>query len=427
MDHIKEGNACDDATKAPVSVGSTSPTSQSGHTRERWYWLDWLRVLSIGAIFLFHSSASFSYFPWDITNSTPSLGLTVFGIFILGWVMPLFFVISGISTYFSLAGRSATMFTKERVQRLMLPFVLGLLVILSVDVYFRAVSSGNFAGNFLQFYFGPYFTTFFPFNLNLSFTYLASFNQGIYLWYLFWLFVFSIITIPLFKWLTSEKNRGKLSKLYAVCNKRGGILLLAIPVILVNLAAIPPYFIPPSLDSMYGGWKLPTYLVFFVTAYVMVLNPRFGESLEKNRLPALLLGILSSFLALGSLLLGEADPSGVASHYLTISTFQALNGWCWVVAILGYGRKYLSFNSGFLKTSNELVLPFYVLHQAVIVAVAFYVVGLNLMVAEKFLLIMLVSFPILVALLYPISRVNVLRFLFGMRMREARASVKIRK
>ena len=49
--------------------------------------------------------------------------------------------------------------------------------------------------------------------------------------------------------------------------------------------------------------------------------------------------------------------------------------------------------------------------------IAFYVVGLNLIAIEKFLLIILASFPIIVALLYPISKINVLRFLFGMRIK----------
>jgi hypothetical protein len=98
-----------------------------------------------------------------------------------------------------------------------------------------------------------------------------------------------------------------------------------------------------------------------------------------------------------------------------VSTIWALNGWCWVTAILGYGRKYLSFNHRLLSVSNELVLPFYVLHQAVIVAVAFYVVGLDLIAVEKYLLIVVASLPIILAALYPISKINVLRFLFGMR------------
>ncbi len=383
--------------------------------RERWYWLDWLRVLAMGAIFLFHSSAPFSYFPWDVMNPTPSLGLTIFGLFVLGWVMPLFFVISGISVYFSLRSRSASQFARERLERLMIPFVLiGLLVVLPVDVYYHVISSGTFAGDFVHFFFGSYFTKFFPFDLNFSSTYFADSNQGVYLWYLFWLLVFSLVTVHFFKWLAKEENRNRLSKLNAVCNRRGDILLLAVPVILVNIAAVPPFFVFPTV---YGGWKLPTYLVFFVTAYVMAYNPQFEESVEKSRMPALLLGIITSFLAVGALLIAEADPSGMSSHYLSVSTLWALNGWCWVTALLGFGRKHLSFNHKFLQPSNELVLPFYVLHQSVIVAIAFYVVGLNLITIEKLLLIVLTSFPIILVLLYPVSKISVLRFLFGMRMK----------
>jgi hypothetical protein len=211
-----------------------------------------------------------------------------------------------------------------------------------------------------------------------------------------------------------EGNWNKLSRLHAVCNRRGGILLLAIPLIVVNVAAVPPFFVFPTV---YGGWKLPAYFVFFITAYVMACNPQFEESIVKSRLPALLLGFITSFLAIGLLLIAIATPSGMSRYYVSVSTLWALNGWCWVVAILGFGRKHLSFNHKFLETSNELVLPFYVLHQSVIVAIAFYVVSLDLIVIEKFLIIVLASFPIIVALLYPISKINLLRFLFGMRMK----------
>ena len=370
----------------------------------------------MGTLFLFHSSRPFAPPPWHIMNSTTDPGFTLFDVFISGWIMPLFFVISGIAVYFSLAKRGAIQFVKDRFLRLMIPFLtVGLLAILSVNVYYDVVFHGEYAGNFLSFYLGPYFTKFFPFTLNFSATYFGNSNQGIYLWYLFWLFVFSVVTIPLFKWLAKEESRNKLSKLYAACNRRGGILLLGIPVIIVNIAAVPPYFIFPS---GYGSWKLPTYLAFFITGYIMASNPQFEESIEKNRKAMLLLGILLSLLIVAIVvLIGVASAtSGIGRQYVAISTIWALNGWCWVTAILGYGRKHLSFNNKFLQVSNELVLPFYILHQAIIVAVSFYVVGLNLTVFEKYLLIILTAFPIIVTLLYPISRVNLFRFLFGMRM-----------
>jgi glucan biosynthesis protein C len=398
---------------------------------ERWYWLDWLRVLAMGTIFLFHSSRPFDLTsPWHVMNSTPDLGFTLFDSFISGWIMPLFFVISGIAVYSSLARRSASEFAKDRLERLIIPFIFGLFFVLPVNVYYDAVFHGYSVGGFVSFYLGPYFTKAFPFSVNFSSTYFANSNQGVYLWYLFWLFVFSVVTVHFFKWLVREGNLNKFSKLHDVCNRRGGILLLAIPVILVNIAAVPPFFVFPS---GYGGWKLPTYLALFITAYLIASNPRFEEAIEKNRLPALVLGILTSLLILGVTAITAGGPtgsgsggesaggSGIDAYYLVVSTVWALNGWCWVTAIVGFGRKHLSFNHKYLKVSNELVLPFYILHQSVIVAVAFYVVSLNLIVIEKYLLVILASFPIIIALLYPVSKINVLRFLFGMRMRNRSA------
>jgi glucan biosynthesis protein C len=387
---------------------------------ERWYWLDWLRVLAMGTIFLFHSSRPFAPPPWHVMNSTMDVGFTLFDAFIYGWIMPLFFAISGIAVYSSLRKRSgsASRFLKDRFMRLMIPFLsVGLLIVLSVNVYYDAIFHGNFAGDFFSFYLGPYFAKFFPFDLNFSSTYFASSNQGVYLWYLFWLFMFSIVSFPIFKWLANEVKRDRLSKLYAACKRRGGILLLAIPLIIVNLAAVPPYFVFPS---GYGGWKLPTYLVLFIIAYVMTSSPQFEESIEKNRTISLILGAIASATIIG-LYAAVGESLAGPSYYILVSVVWALNGWCWVVAIIGFGRKYLSFDHKYLKISNELVLPFYILHQSVIVAVAFYVVGLNLAVIEKYIIIVVVSFPIIVALLYPISRINVLRFLFGMRTK-ARSS-----
>ena len=342
----------------------------------------------------------------------------MFDAFISGWIMPLFFVISGIAVYFSLGKRGGLQFVKDRVLRLMVPFLtVGMLAILPVNAYYDAVFHGKFTGSFLSFYLGPYFTQFFPFTLNFSATYLANSNQGIYLWYLFWLFLFSIITIPLFKWLAKDSSRKRLSGLYGACSGRGGLLLLAIPLIIVNIAAVPPYFIFPS---GYGGWKLPPYLMLFILGYVMTCNPQFEDSLEKNRKISLLLGMILSIIVVvvAAASGGTAPSTGLDRSYIIVSTLWALNGWCWVTAILGYGRKHLSFNNKFLQVSNELVLPFYILHQAIIVAVSFYVVQLNLIIIEKYLIIVLTSFPIIAGLLYPVSKVNFFRFLFGMRNKQ---------
>ncbi len=369
----------------------------------------------MGTIFLYHCGRPFIHIDWHILNPEPDMLFTVVNIFVSGWIMPLFFVISGMAAYFSLAKRSSRQFATSRFKRLMVPFIFALFIILPVHRYFGLLFGGYFTGSFFEFYFWEYFRKFFPFDSNLSPTYFAGTNQGVYLWYIFWLFVFSLITLYLFKWLRIEGNRDKISKLAAVSDRRGGIFVLAIPLIIVNIAAIPPYFVFPS---DYGGWKLPTYLAFFVLAYVLASDSRFESSLAKNSIPALILGIITSVLIV--ILFGMVGIEGVTGErlYFLVSVLWAFNGWCWVITILGLGQKFLNFDNRFLRISNELVLPFYILHETVIVAVAFYVVGLNLIVMGKYLIIIWASFAIMSLLLVPIRYISPLRFLFGMRVKK---------
>jgi hypothetical protein len=64
------------------------------------------------------------------------------------------------------------------------------------------------------------------------------------------------------------------------------------------------------------------------------------------------------------------------------------------------------------------VLPFYVLHQTVILIIGFYVVQWSLAIGAKYSIITGASFvAILVIYEVLVRRFNVLRFLFGMRMK----------
>ena len=386
-------------------------------TIERWYWLDWLRVIAMGTIFFYHSGRPFIITPWHIMNpGPPDPVFTLVNVFVTGWIMPLFFVVSGMATYFSLGKRNALQFTKTRFLRLMVPFIFALFTILYVHVYFTSVFNGSYTGSFFEGYFWDYFLYGFPLDLVPRLTYFAGANQGIYLWYLFWLFVFSLITVHFFKYLREKDDT--ISKLATICNRRGGIFLLAIPLIIVDLAAIPPFFVFPS---GYGGWKLPTYLIFFILAYVVASNSQFMQSIDKNGLMALIIGIITSVLILVVFITLGVEYVGTMSGYILFTPLWSFNGWCWVIALIGLGRRFLSFNHRYLQFSNELVLPFYVLHESIIVAVAFFVVGMTTIVMVKYFIIFSVSFAIIAILLVPIRQINVLRFLFGMSLKKKSA------
>jgi glucan biosynthesis protein C len=97
---------------------------------------------------------------------------------------------------------------------------------------------------------------------------------------------------------------------------------------------------------------------------------------------------------------------------------RALGSWCCVLAILGFGRQHLNFSTSFLKYANEAVLPFYILHQTVLLAVGYFVVQWAIPDLLKWVIVVAISF-VLIMVLYEflVRRYNAMRFLFGMKLR----------
>ena len=88
----------------------------------------------------------------------------------------------------------------------------------------------------------------------------------------------------------------------------------------------------------------------------------------------------------------------------------------WVLAALGFGRKYLNFNHRLLRYSNEAVYPFYILHQTVIVLLAMQIVCVDMGLWSKYFII-LIGMSLITWGLYEfiITRVNLLRICFGLK------------
>ena len=100
--------------------------------QERRHDVDWLRVVSTLAIFLFHCSRFFDGEVWELKNvdQSPILSLAR-GALIWPWAMELFFLLSGVGSWFALRSRTAGQYLLERVKRLLVPlYTTGLLILL---------------------------------------------------------------------------------------------------------------------------------------------------------------------------------------------------------------------------------------------------------------------------------------------------------
>jgi glucan biosynthesis protein C len=372
----------------------------------RRYDIDWLRVFAMLTIFLYHCARFFNEEDWHVKNNELSFGISVAADIVAQWTMPLFFVISAISAYYALGRRDAGQFVRERLKRLVVPLVFGSFVIIApLQVWIERVSHGDFSGSFLEFYFPHYFRGFYAFGGNFAW-------MGLHLWYLGMLFLFSLITLPLFLHLRGDRMHGRMSRLAGFFSRPGAIFLLAIPLVIIGLLV---NLQPGGIGRRdFGGWSPLMYLVFFILGYLVACDPQFKRAIERQRVAALALGVATTLLG-AYLLLSETVPS---SRHALMAIVRGCNSWFWLVAILGFGSRYLGFTNRALKYSNEAVLPFYIMHQTMIVAIGFLIADWSLGVMTKYLILSVSSFVVIVGIYQlAIKRVTVLRVLFGMRLK----------
>jgi glucan biosynthesis protein C len=368
----------------------------------RQHYIDWLRIVATIGIFLFHNSRVYDLEDWHIKNAQTTLGATQFVEFMNMWMMPLFFILSGAAVYYSLKSRSAGSFLKERFFRIMIPwFVTGIFVMAPPQVYLERLSHGQFDGNFLQFI-PHYFDGLYGFGGNFAWA-------GMHLWYLMLLSVFSVILLPLFL----PRIRTGFSPLQSIAAKLGKPWILPLLWVPVAAAALLSGAVGLGFTEQMGSWDILSYAMFFILGYVLFASPSLQEAVKKQGGWFLIAAVVFSVLHL--FLKFSVRPSFYED--IDIRLFAT---WGWIVGLFWLGGRFLNFTNRFLAHVNEMVLPFYILHQTVIVIVAYFVVQTGLAIPFKYGITAIISFAVIVAIYELIvRRVGVLRFLFGMRKKAA--------
>lgn len=372
---------------------------------ERRHDLDWLRVFAVALLIPFHTAMAFVFWNWHIKNPSLSWGLTVFNYFLGIWHMPLFFFLSGAATFFALGLRGSREYIRERVLRLLIPLVFGILVIVPPQIFFERLQKLQFQGNYFEFYPSIFTTGPYP-QGNLSWHHL---------WFLAYLLVFSVVALPLFKYLRSEKARPSIEYFISYFERGRRLFLLAAPLIIYQVTLRVRW--PNGNQNLVDDWaNFLFYITVFALGYLICLDGRLWKAIEANRHISLALGITACLIILLIDLTGNNPRYGYNPANLALLGLSGFNTWCWIVAICGYGKLFLNRKNSFLKYTAEASFPVYILHQTAIVWIAYYIVQYNWDIMTKFTVINILSLAVTL-LLYELSvkRVKILRFLFGMR------------
>ncbi len=83
--------------------------------------LDWLRVITIITVFIFHTGRFFDEGGWHVKNLIQTEGFQDLTDLLVIWIMPIMFVISGAAIHYGFKKEQIGKFLKDKVLRLLVP------------------------------------------------------------------------------------------------------------------------------------------------------------------------------------------------------------------------------------------------------------------------------------------------------------------
>lgn len=338
----------------------------------RIHYIDNLRWMTVSLLILFH--AAIAYNTWGEANYIffePIKPIASVVTFITPWFMPLMFLLAGVSSRYSLQKRGTAAFIRERLIRLGIPLVFGIIVLNPILSFIADKSHNGYAGGYFEHY-GVYFT---------RITDLTGYDGGFTLghfWFLLILIVVSLLSCVIIKLIPKGKTATRIT----------GILL--------SVSAVATF------DIKFFSKPLVMFLCVYLLGYYVFSDRDFVARLSRFKWILVTLFLLSSV----------AD----VVLYTYIDGFEILNTVCYymtfitgIPAIIAIGNDHLDFSNRFTKFNASISYVFYIIHFPIVVMCQYCLslIGVNAVV--NFFLTIIISYMLTVGLCVVIKKTKLLQ------------------
>lgn len=348
-------------------------------TPNRRYDIDWVRVIAIGLLLLYHAAIGFQ--SWGImigfiTTEKPWTSLWIPMTMLNVWRIPLLFFVSGMGVYFAIQNRNWKQLLLERAGRILLPFVFGMFIIVPVGVYIW------------QYYY------------HWDLTY--SRNPG-HLWFLGNIFAYVVLLSPIFFYLKNHED-GKIVKGIKWLLRTPLGLLPVIAAFIVEAVLVDPR--PYELYAMtWHGFYLGLLAFFFGFCFVLS-GSAFWDMILKWRW-----GFLAAAVILFSVRITQFEQFAPGHLIATESNF-------WILSVFAFAYKYLNRPSNALNYLSQAAYPVYILHMIFLYLGSWLIFPVDIAAPLQFTLVLLFTgIGCFTLYEFVIRRVNMIRPLFGLKMK----------
>ena len=312
---------------------------------ERRHDIDWLRVIAIGLLLIYHIAIIFQ--PWAlfigfIRSDELLEGLWKPMTMLNVWRIPLLFYVSGMGLYFAMRKRNWKQLLVERTKRILLPLTFGIVAITPLHMFI-----------FQKYYHMP--LGYYP-------------HQG-HLWFLGNIFVYVLLLLPIFYFLRKHEN-GKIQRaLSTVMRHPGGPLLISLFFIIEVILVKPQLFVlyAQTWHGFFNG-----FLAFFFGFLSVYSGKTFWQTVLRWRW--LYIGMAAILFGIRYFIFATEAP-----NYLT-----AIESNCWIYGVFGLAYKYLNRPNKILSYLSQAAYPVYIIHMFVLYAGAMLILPLQMPTVLKF-------------------------------------------
>lgn len=363
-------------------------------SKTRYSELDYLRVFLILAVFLHHVLMPFNGDDWHVMNQESSQLLDDIMVYFEQLRLPTLFFVAGAGSILLLQKVTIKAFIMSKFHRLFVPFIVGMLIVVPPQNYFENIHK---------------FTSLIDGYQHL----MLSFDAN-HLWFIEFLIVFMSFAIPVYWGLNSYLGTRLLDCFERLITWRHGLFVL---VILLSLVRNVSKWAAPSQDHSIENISVSFFLwMLFLLGMCCMSRPSIWRKLAEHRQTNLFWFALSTVFFYGYYF-GPDIKEHVSLEirwqiWWLVCTWLT---WSGLLVLVGYASACSNHTPKWLQKANELIFPFYILHQTVIVVLAFYIVQWPASIALKSLSLLFVGFLLCSVLCYFVDRVAVLRYCFGLK------------
>jgi len=350
----------------------------------RKYFIDNIRSVAVLIVIVYHVAYLFN--SADVVSNIGKTGIPAFDTlcyFVYPWLMTVMFLVAGISARYALQKRAVKQFLKERVQKLLIPWIGGILLLGWITGWVTNQYNDIFAGSYV-----PVFVKYFLF---------CFIGMGP-LWFNFELLIVSMVLAIFYK---IDKN----DRLIVLS---GGANIFVLLVLFLPFWGSSFLLNTPLVTVFRNG----IYLFVFLAGYYFFSQEKIIEILAKFSFPLLIAGIVLGVIEVYYFYGKNFGDSSFLQHPLT-----NIYSWIMMMAILGCSQKYFNKTNKLMDYIKSRSFFWYLCHYPIMVFTAYILTSVfKLPMIYNYILLLVLAFGVTIIFSEIIRSIPVLRYLlFGIR------------